>query len=367
MRKHYQLITTIALVYMILPFLAFSQAKGSINKSTYHILKPGIGLDQVIVGQTTEKDILYLYGNDFIRDTFFSYSYADNLDTVIPPHKFIYNHRMRYPKLGVSFYFYPESYSIFGVLVASPFKAMTVDSVIPNVTSFREIIKKYGECEWGMAGYYKMLDYDTIIFSNNFKDTFPVSIERQTEYLDELVEEIFIKTTNMSINNYRRKSDEILKRFKNLEDSFRIHAGILDSIPEKQFSSQNTPRITALKTHTKLVCDNIKNIKDSINDLMRMGPNDDNALNGHFKSKPFSQLRTLLINHQQFLKDSFTKEYPTINDLFPNLANGKKNDKKTSWEYIYFKHSPAVAIITYLTYLENQMRQIQLTLMKDLY
>lgn len=339
-------------------FIVYTQT----NK--YILLIPGVGYDSIRVGSTTKKEIIQFYGNNYSWDTSYSYSIPDNLDTVVTPYKFIYNYKMNYQKLGLTFYFYPHVDFIYAVGISAPFKAMTNDSIIAGNSSFGEIKKKYGDCKWAFAGYHKMLDYDNIIFYGAFSDTFPVSKERQEAYLNERVVEILI--INKRVSSYFHREDVVHKKFHSLEEEFASQIKSRDSLFNKEHSLQNAERIMLLKIHTKLLLDSIHKIKTDIESIISDSPSFKKEIDTYFEKNTPSKLKVALLKHQQFLKDSFKIEYPSIESLIPNLNGESVGAKFSSWEKLHFIRTPIASIFVYLTYLENDLNLIQYNLLEQL-
>jgi len=349
---------SILIIVCLLPILSYGQAH------SYSILIPGVGYDGIRVGSITKKEIIQFYGGNYRWDTSYSYSVPDNIDTVVAPYKFVYNYKLNYKTLGLTFYFYPHDEYLYAVGISAPFKAMTKDSITAGVSSFGEIKQKYGDCKWAMAGNHKILDYDSIIFYGTFKDTFPVSSERQASYLNEKVEEIVI--INKRGASYFPLEEVIHKKFHTLEEKFVYQIKSRDSLLNKKHSLQNAERIMLLKKHTKLLIDSIHKLKADIESLIRNGPSFKKELDVYFKKNSPTKLKVAILKHQQFLKDSFKAEYPLQATLIPNLNGETKGEKYTSWEKLHFIRTPVAGIFAYLTYLENNLIQIQYNLLEAL-
>jgi hypothetical protein len=342
----------------LLPILSIAQ---TLN---YSLLIPGVGYDSIRVGSTTKKEIIQFYGENYSCDTSYSYSIPDNLDTVVAPNKFIYNYKLNFKTQGLTFYFYPNDEYLYAAGISAPFKAMTKDSIIASISSFGEIKQKYGDCKWAMAGNRKMLDYDSIIFYGIFNDTFPVSSERQATYLNEKVEEIVI--FNKRTSSYFPIEEVIHKKFHTLEEEFAYRIKSRNSLLNKKHSLQNAERIMLLKTYTNRLIDSIHGIKAAIESLMRDGPNFKKELDAYFKKNSPIKLKVAILKHKQFIKDSFKTEYPLQATLIPNLNGETKGEKYTSWEKLHFIKTPVASIFAYLTYLENNLIQIQYNLLEAL-
>jgi len=99
---------------------------------------------------------------------------------------------------------------------------------------------------------------------------------------------------------------------------------------------------------------------------VREGPNFKNELDAYFKKNSPTKLKVAILKHQQFLKDSFKAEYPLQATLIPNLNGETKGEKYTSWEKLHFIRTPIAGIFAYLTYLENNLMQIQYNLLEEL-
>ena len=353
-------ISNIACLIVVCLLPIFSHAQ-TLNNC---LLIPGVGYDSIRVGSTTKIEIIQFYGENYSCDTSYSYSIPDNLDTVVAPYKFVYNYKLNYKTLGLTFYFYPHDNYIYAVGISAPFKAMTKDSIIAGMSSFGEIKQKYGDCKWAMAGNRKLLDYDSIIFYGTFSDTFPVSSERQATYLNEKVEEIVI--INKRGATYFPIEEVIHKKFHSLEEEFAYQIKSRDSLLNKKHSLQNAERIMLLKIHTKLLIDSIHKIKADIESLISDGPSFKKELDSYFKKNSPTKLKVAILKHQQFLKDSFKTEYPLQASLIPNLNGETKGEKYTSWEKLHFIKTPVAGIFAYLTYLENNLIQIQYNLLEAL-
>jgi len=182
-------------VFLILVLsIFFSITAVAQQNSGFTMLIPGIGFDDVKVGQTTREEIIKKYGEGFKIDTFYSVDsptqYGRTIIVKGVHSKRIYSIRLSYDILGLSFYFRPHDDFIFEIDAQYPCQAKTKEGIILNKSSFSDVNKIYGVLDWsfmeeGKSLYDMALDYDSlgIEFSQAFNGDLPVSDDKLKPYL----------------------------------------------------------------------------------------------------------------------------------------------------------------------------------------
>jgi hypothetical protein len=162
---------------------------GTKNKSNIHILKPGVGVDDFVLGKITLEDITNCYGNKYSIDAFY----------FRPPLKRkIYSIKVAYDTIGISFSFGPDMKSVFCISVQAPFNGKTEKGITAGKSTFQDVEKAYGESSWSylsddlpkIQGIIK--SYDGIQFFATVNETMLIADSVLIKYQDKVVAEIDI-------------------------------------------------------------------------------------------------------------------------------------------------------------------------------
>jgi hypothetical protein len=132
------------ILILLISFILFS-CNGT-KKIKEVILMPGYGINGIEVEKTKIGDLLEKLGSKFKVDTFFSNTTSSKIDFESPNiKKDIYSIAYSYDSLGLSFYIRPNQQEIFLVSFYSPFKGKTDRGIVLNQSTFRDVIKAYGD------------------------------------------------------------------------------------------------------------------------------------------------------------------------------------------------------------------------------
>jgi hypothetical protein len=152
----------------------------------YHILIPGVGYDNFKLGETTLNDIVKENGNNYRLDTFYRKS---SRDTINIKQKEIYSFGACYDSIGARFFFYPGDSVVFSIILRPPFKCKTKEGIMLNESTFEDIVKCYGETQWGFAKGSMTKSYDGIWFTQNSICTYESSdLEKEGCLLNKVIE-----------------------------------------------------------------------------------------------------------------------------------------------------------------------------------
>lgn len=173
----------IALVFIIAVFAASSL---SFVSDTLEMLIPGVGIENyVTVNATTKTAIRTKYGSDGKEEKHYS-------TTIGTGTKSLYSTELIYKKQGVSFYFRPESDTVFCIKTFAPFKGKTDKGIVLGTSTMQDVANAYGHAEWIFSGKYMFLEYSGIDFRVSFDGKFPVLQKTQDEAMNKKVEVIAI-------------------------------------------------------------------------------------------------------------------------------------------------------------------------------
>jgi hypothetical protein len=163
-----------------------------------HILRPGVGFDDIELNRLTLADLKEKFGDKFKTDTFYLHPIIcpSSLDSNVQDKKEIYSFRLFYDSLGISFYFKPDSNQITAIRVEKPFIAKTDKGIFLNKSTFREIVKTYGNTPWEFIGDYIAKEHNGVRFYRQFYQGMAVSDTILNLYLDSTVTEITISKIN---------------------------------------------------------------------------------------------------------------------------------------------------------------------------
>ena len=143
MKKSY---LTVALAILVSSFLPFSIAEAQSTKQKVKVVREGVGFDGIVVGRSTETDVIRKFGKNF----------------KLKKHK-KYSAQMIYPN-GVSFYYCQSDKrrQIFDIELRAPFEAQTSRGITIGKSTLEDIYRIYGKRKQeeglqyrGVSFYYK--------------------------------------------------------------------------------------------------------------------------------------------------------------------------------------------------------------------
>jgi hypothetical protein len=145
MKKSY---LTVALAILVSSFLPFSiaEAQEQSTKQKVKVVREGVGFDGIVVGRSTENDVIRKFGKDF----------------KLKKHK-KYSAQMIYPN-GMSFYYCQSDKrrQIFDIELRAPFEARTSRGITIGKSTLEDIYRIYGKKKpeeglqyRGVSFYYK--------------------------------------------------------------------------------------------------------------------------------------------------------------------------------------------------------------------
>lgn len=107
------------------------------DTGTTELLVPGVGIENyVTLGVSTKNEVKIKYGNDFTVKS--NYSTAAGVKTLV-------SDEMNYKKQGITFFFHPESDTVFALHVQSPFKAKTSKNIVLGESTLQDVENAYGK------------------------------------------------------------------------------------------------------------------------------------------------------------------------------------------------------------------------------
>lgn len=135
MKKSY---LTVALAILVSSFLPFSIAEAQEStKQKIKVVKEGVGFEGIVVGKSTDADIIKKFGKDFKLKKHKKYSY-----------------QMIYPN-GISFYYCQSDKrrQIFDIELRAPFEGKTSRGITLGKSTLEDIHKIYGKNRDGGLQY----------------------------------------------------------------------------------------------------------------------------------------------------------------------------------------------------------------------
>lgn len=134
MKKSY---LTVALAILVSSFLPFSIAEAQSTKQKIKVVKEGVGFDGIVVGKSTDGDVVKKFGKSFKLKKHKKYSY-----------------QMIYPN-GVSFYYCQSDRrrQIFDIELREPFEGKTSRGITLGKSTLEDIQKIYGKNRDGGLQY----------------------------------------------------------------------------------------------------------------------------------------------------------------------------------------------------------------------
>jgi hypothetical protein len=168
--------------------------KSNSDTEEVHILKSSIGFDDIELSELTLSDLRDKFGNNYTTDTFYVQPIftPSSVDSISIDKKEIFSFRFYFGSLGISFYFKPDSNEVTALRVERPFKGQTEKGIVLNKSTFREIIKTYGDSAWEFTGDYISRSYKGIRFYRQFHHDMLVPDSILAKYLDSTVTEISV-------------------------------------------------------------------------------------------------------------------------------------------------------------------------------
>lgn len=130
---------------VLIPFSAILILSCKTNlKKNEHLVLPGHGFDKLILGETTKDDLINIYGENYSIDTFYFQR---------PFKKEIFSIGVNYKERGIMVAFNQNHKHINGILIKSPFNAVTKEGIKLNVSTFNDVERKYGKTKWILIGH----------------------------------------------------------------------------------------------------------------------------------------------------------------------------------------------------------------------
>ncbi|MEW6469244.1 MAG: hypothetical protein AB1458_09980 [Bacteroidota bacterium] len=159
-----------------------------------HILRAGIGFDNIELSKLTLSDVKERFGDKFKTDTSYLQPIINqsSLDSSVQGKRKIYSFRLFYESSGISFYFKPDSNQITALKVEKPFNGQTDKGIVLSKSTFREIIAIYGDSAWEFTGNYIAKGYNGIRFYRQFYHAMVIPDSILAKYLDSTVTAISI-------------------------------------------------------------------------------------------------------------------------------------------------------------------------------
>jgi hypothetical protein len=141
---------------MIVLFLAAGLVSVAFVPQATDVLVAGKGIDgYVTVGASTSTQIKTKFGEKFTEIK--HYSTATGTKTHFSTER-------AYPKQGISFYFPPNSDTIFCIKVKQPYKAKTDKGIALNTSTMQQVRDAYGPAEFYSDEKNMFLEYPGIKF-----------------------------------------------------------------------------------------------------------------------------------------------------------------------------------------------------------
>lgn len=143
MKKSY---LTVALAILVSSFLPFSIAEAQSTKQKVKVVREGVGFDGIVVGRSTESDVIRKYGKPVETKKHRKYSY-----------------QLKYAN-GMSFYYCQSDKrkQIFDIELRAPFEAKTSRGITIGKSTLEDIYRIYGKRKAdeglqyrGVSFYYK--------------------------------------------------------------------------------------------------------------------------------------------------------------------------------------------------------------------
>ena len=136
MKKSYAKVALAALVGCFLMF-SVSHAQSTKQADKVKVVREGVGFDGLVVGRSTQADVIKKFGKEYKLKTHKKYSY-----------------QMIYPN-GVSFYVCQEDKrkQIFDIEIRAPFAAKTAKGITLGKSTLEDIHKIYGKNRDGGLQY----------------------------------------------------------------------------------------------------------------------------------------------------------------------------------------------------------------------
>lgn len=122
------------ILLLMISFTSYLKAQG-LDTTTFHIVKPKVGLINYPIDKTTLTEIIRAFGNNYDKNEEFVVKKSKELPDF---------YEVKYKSQGISFYFFDNdsTQTIKAVMFYKPFKAKTTTNIILNQSYFRKVLKK---------------------------------------------------------------------------------------------------------------------------------------------------------------------------------------------------------------------------------
>jgi hypothetical protein len=140
---------------IVLLVIAAGISAAFVQQST-QLLIPGKGIEgYVTVGASTSSEIKTKFGTAYKEVNHY---------TELGGSKTVFSVERQYARQGISFYFRPESDTVFCVKVKAPYKAKTDKGITLGVSTMQEVRSTYGPADFYADGPDMFLEYAGIKF-----------------------------------------------------------------------------------------------------------------------------------------------------------------------------------------------------------
>jgi hypothetical protein len=154
---------------------------------TTNLLIPGVGVEgYVTVNVSTKNEIKVKFGSNGKEVK----HYTSEIET---GKKQLYSIELEYKKQGISFYFHPDSDTVFALHVYPPYKGKTSKGIILGTSTMQDVENAYGKTDWFFAGDAMFLEYPGVDFRTSFNGKFPVPQKTMDAAMSKKVMRIAIK------------------------------------------------------------------------------------------------------------------------------------------------------------------------------
>jgi hypothetical protein len=121
-------------IILCLAIFGCKSAQNTVNSSLQHmIIVPGVGFDDVKIGETTLEEIQIKFGKGYKK------IHPNKSSTII-----------NYKKKGISFFYCQtdSNQTLFSINFSQPFMGKTTDDIYLYTSSMTDVIEKYGAPNW---------------------------------------------------------------------------------------------------------------------------------------------------------------------------------------------------------------------------
>ncbi len=177
----------------------------------------------------------------------------------------------------------------------------------------------------------------------------------------------FIGYLSYNIRHSMNKSEKIMEDFKKYEEDFnKAHQNSLEK-PSKHYSVSNMPKVVLLKSTTTAIINDMEEIKTTLVKLGAKDHFDSNVSNYLFKQKHAEKLKATLQGYKDFIAETFNGQltgHPEAKIAIEDTING--NRKKVKWENHNFENNSLTGIVTILTFMQNNVKEVKLEVLRQL-